>query len=156
MAAIGEPAHGRAMSEGGMTLRFVLAALAYIVPTFPLGYLWHLVVFQPYYDALNVYRSDIVIPFGIVAMVIQGVVWAFVYSRLFAGERVLLGALKFACLAAPLASSFLVLAVAAKHHMASVSGFVAVETAFTVVQYAVVSPLIALAFSVGTERRHGA
>ena len=32
-----------------MTTRYVLAALAYIVPTFPLGYLWHLVFFKHYY-----------------------------------------------------------------------------------------------------------
>jgi hypothetical protein len=60
---------------------------------------------------------------------------------------VLRGAVKFAALAAPLAWSFLVLTIAAKHHMASVSGFVLIETAFTAVQYLVVSPLIALAFS---------
>ena len=57
------------------------------------------------------------------------------------------GAAKFAALASPLAWSFLVLVIAAKQHMASVSGFVQIETAFTAIQYLVVSPLIALAFS---------
>jgi len=55
--------------------------------------------------------------------------------------------LKFAALAAPLAWSFLVLAVAAKHRMASVSRYVLIETGFTALQYLVVSPLIALVFS---------
>ena len=36
-----------------MTTRFLLAALAYIVPTFPLGYLWHLVFFKSYYASLR-------------------------------------------------------------------------------------------------------
>jgi hypothetical protein len=139
-----------------MTMRFLLAVLAYIIPTFPLGYVWHLVVFQWHYRALDVYRDDIVIPFGLAAMIIQGIAWAFIYSRLFAGESVLRGALNFAGLALPLAWSFLVLAVAAKHHMASVSGFVLAETAFTVLQYVVVSPLIALAFSGSKEHLHGA
>jgi hypothetical protein len=130
-----------------MKRQFWLAVLAYIVPTFALGYLWHLVVFKGYYDALQVYRADIVIPFGILAMLIQGCAWAFVYSRLFAGETVLVGAAKFMALAAPLAWSFLVIAVAAKHQMASVSGFVLIETGFTLVQYLLVSPLIALAFA---------
>lgn len=39
------------------------------------------------------------------------------------------------------------LVIAAKHHMASVSGFLQIETAFTAIQYLIVSPLIALAFS---------
>jgi hypothetical protein len=130
-----------------MTVRILLGALAYILPTFPLGYLWHLVVFQDYYAELAVYRRDIIIPFGIGSMTIQGVAWAYIYSRLFVGESIVRGALKFALLACPLAWSFLVLVIAAKHHMASVSDFVLIETAFTVLQYLIVSPLIALAFS---------
>ena len=126
--------------------RFLLAMLAYIVPTFPLGYVWHLVAFKDRYDALQVYRDDIVIPFGLLSMLVQSIAWAYLYSRLFAGEPVLRGAAKFAALAAPIAWSFMVVAVAAKHHMASVAGFVWIETAFIAVQYLVVSPLIALAF----------
>ena len=133
-----------------MTRQFWVAVAAYIVPTFPLGYLWHLVVFKSTYDALQVYRADIIIPFGILSMIIQGCVWAFIYSRLFAGETVLRGAAKFMMLAFPLAWSFLVIVIAAKHQMASVSGFVLIETGFTLLQYLVVSPLIALSFS---ERR---
>jgi hypothetical protein len=130
-----------------MKRRFVFAMLAYIIPTFLLGYGWHLVALKDRYDALQIYRDDIVIPFGLLAMLVQSIVWAYIYSRLFAGETVLRGAVKFAALAAPLAWSFMVIAVAAKHHMASVASFVAIETAFTVVQYAVASPLIALAFA---------
>jgi hypothetical protein len=130
-----------------MTTRFLLAALAYIVPTFPLGYLWHLVIFKRYYDSLLVYRPDIIIPLGVASMVIQSILWAYLYARLFFGEPVLRGALKFAALAFPLAWSFLVLPIGAKHLMADVTGFVLIETAFVAVQYLLVSPLIALAFA---------
>jgi hypothetical protein len=130
-----------------MSTRFLLSFLAYVLPTFPIGYLWHLVVFKSYYEALQVYREDVIIPFGLISMAIQGVVWTYLYARLFAGESVLRGAVKFAALAAPLAWSFIVIAVGAKHRMASVSGFVLIETGFIALQYAVVSPLIALAFA---------
>ena len=130
-----------------MTTRFLLAALAYIVPTFPLGYLWHLVIFKRYYDSLLVYRPDIIIPLGVASMAIQSILWAYLYARLFSGEPVLRGALKFAALAFPLAWSFLVLPIGAKHLMADVTGFVLIETAFVAVQYLLVSPLIALAFA---------
>ncbi len=130
-----------------MTSRFWLGILAYVVPTFPLGYVWHLVVFKDYYEALAIYRADIVIPFGLASMLIQGAVWSYVYSRLFSGERLLAGTVKFAALAFPLAWSFVVLAVATKYHMASVTGFVGIESAFTALQYLVVSPMIALAYS---------
>jgi hypothetical protein len=132
-----------------MTARYVLAALAYIIPTFPLGYFWHLVIFKRYYDSLLVYRPDVIIPLGLVSMAIQSVAWAYLYGRLFSGEPVLRGAVRFAALAFPLAWSFLVLPIGAKHLMADVTGFVVIETAFVAVQYLVVSPLIALAFAYG-------
>ena len=62
-----------------MTPRFWLGILAYVVPTFPLGYVWHLVLFKDYYEALAIYRADIVIPFGIVSMLIQGAAWSYLY-----------------------------------------------------------------------------
>ena len=125
----------------------ILATLAYMLPTFPLGFLWHLTIFADYYRSLNVYREDIIVPFGIISMLVQGVIWSVVYERLFAGESILKGALKFALLACPLAWSFMVLAVSAKHQMSSVSGFLLIETAFILVHYAIVSPLIAAVYA---------
>lgn len=130
-----------------MKTRFLLGVLAYVVPTFPLGYAWHLVLFGDYYRALQIYRDELIIPFGVISMIIQGLVWSWLYSRLFAQEKLLAGACKFAALAFPLAWTYLVLVVAAKHHMASVPGFMLIETAFTGVQFLIVSPLLALAFS---------
>jgi hypothetical protein len=138
-----------------MPKRYALAFLAYVIPTFVLGFVWHLVAFDSYYKALQVYREDIVIPFGLLSMTVQGIVWVYLYDRLFAGESVLRGALKFGAVAAPLAWSFMVVAVAAKHHMASVSGFVLIETGFIIVHYIVVSPLIALAFASSRRKPHG-
>ena len=62
---------------------------------------------------------------GVTSMAIQSVIWAYLYNRLFSGEPVLRGAVKFAALAFPLAWSFLVLPIGAKHLMADVTGFVA-------------------------------
>jgi hypothetical protein len=125
----------------------VLAVLAYLLPTFPLGFLWHLTVFADYYASLEVYRPNPIIPFGILSMVVQGVIWSVMYEKLFAGETIGKGALKFALIAAPLAWSFIVVAASAKHLMVSVSGFFIIETAFTLVQYAIVSPLLAAVYA---------
>jgi predicted membrane protein len=129
-----------------MTKR-ILAILAYMLPTFPLGYVWHLATFADYYKSLEVYREELLIPLGICSMLIQGIAWSVIYERMFRGEPIWRGAVKFAALAAPIAWSFMVLAVAAKHRMASVSGFLLIETAFIAVQYAVVSPLIAAVYA---------
>ena len=139
--------HAAEVAAPIMATRFLLAALAYIIPTFPLGYIWHLEIFRHFYASLAVYRPDVIIPLGVASMLIQGVAWAYLYSRLFVRDSIPVGAMKFAAVAFPLAWSFMVLAVSAKHHMSSVSGFLLIETAFLVVQYVIVSPLIALAFS---------
>ncbi len=130
--------------------RFLLGFLAYVVPTFPLGWFWHMTVFKGYYEGLQVYRDDLIVPLGLAAMTVQGIIWVYLYWRLFAGDGVLRGAMKFAVIAAPLAWSFMVLAVAAKHQMTSPARFVLIETGFIALQYAVVSPLIALAFATKT------
>jgi hypothetical protein len=137
-----------------MRKSFWLAVLAYLLPTFPLGYFWHLVIFADRYHRLDMYRDDVIIPLGLASMVIQALVFAWAYPRLFASHRMSWqrGALAFGCIFGMMAWSFAVLPVAAKYRMASVQDFIVLETCFTVLQFAVVSPLIALAHRIGAHR----
>jgi hypothetical protein len=131
-----------------MNKSFWLAVLAYLLPTFPLGYFWHLVIFADSYHQLAMYRDNVIIPLGLASMVIQALLFAWAYPRLI-GDRAaswLSGALSFGLFFGALAWSFAVLPVAAKYRMSSVPDFVLLETLFTVLQFAVVSPLVALAY----------
>lgn len=136
------------MEEIKMSRKFWLAFAAYVLPTFPLGFFWHLSTFAENYRQLAMYREDVIIPMGLSSMVIQGLVFAWAYPRLFstAKDQWLASALKFGLIFGTLAWSFLVLPTAAKYNMTSVSSFMLLETGFTILQYAVVSPLIALAY----------
>lgn len=127
-----------------------------LVPTFPLGYFWHLVTFADRYHRLEMYREEVLIPLGLASMVIQAVVFARAYPRLFPVNRIpwQRGAIAWGSIFGVLAWSFVVLPVAAKYRMASVQDFMLLETCFTALQFAVVSPLIALAHRSG-ERRAG-
>lgn len=126
-------------------MRFILLVLAYLVPTFALGFVWHLVLFESYYDALAIYRRDIIIPFGFLSMLIQAVIFAYLYERVFAQERRTLAsrALMYGVLGALLSWSFTTLAVAAKNVMSSVPNYLLIETGFTLVQWMLVAPLTA-------------
>jgi hypothetical protein len=128
--------------------RMSRGVLAYLLPTFALGFVWHLVLFKPYYEALAVYRKDVIIPFGFFSMLIQAVLFAWIYEQAFArrGGSLLSRSLVYAGFGALLSWSFTTLAVAAKNVMTSVPDYLAIETAFTVVQWAMVGPLTALAF----------
>ena len=123
---------------------FTLALLAYLVPTFILGYVWHLKLFADYYGDLGIYRPDVIVPFGFLSMMLQGSIFASVYPRLEQQPTTLSGGLRFAAVAALLSWTFTTLAVAAKHPMTSVSRFLLIETAFTIVQFLLVGPLLAL------------
>lgn len=131
-----------------MNKSFWLAVLAYVLPTFPLGYLWHLVVFADRYHQLAMYRDSVIIPLGLLSMMIQALLFAWAYPRLFSDRAVSWrgGAVRFGLFFGALAWSFAVLPVAAKYRMSSVPDFVVLETLFTILQFAVVSPLVALAY----------
>ena len=129
-------------------MRFILGILAYVVPTFALGFVWHMILFETYYQALAIYRPDIIIPFGFLSMLIQAVIFAWIYEKAFAHRpgNLLSRALSYSALGAVLSWSFTTLAVAAKNIMGSVADYLLIETAFTVVQWVLVGPLTVLAF----------
>jgi hypothetical protein len=131
-----------------MTKNFWWGVAAYVLPTFPLGYVWHLVLFAPQYQALQIYRPDVIIPFGLLSMLIQGTLLSWLFPRLFppGSPDWLRHGLTFALLVGVFVWTLTTLAVAAKHVMTSVPLFLALETGFTIAQYLVVGPLIALAY----------
>jgi hypothetical protein len=127
---------------------FWLAVAAYLLPTFPLGYFWHLTTFREQYDRLGIYREQVIIPFGLASMLVQALLFAWMYPRIFStsSDAWLSSAAGFALTFGLLALSFTTLPVAAKYRMTSVRSFLLLETGFTIVQFLVVSPLVALAW----------
>jgi hypothetical protein len=131
-----------------MNKRYPLAVLAYLVPTFVTGFVWHLVIFHDVYVRLNLYRPDPIIPFGLGSMVVQGLIFAWAYPRLFDTARGswVKSAVSAALVFAALSWSFTTVAVAAKHPMTSIVDYALIETLYTVVQFALAAPLMALAW----------
>ena len=128
--------------------RGILAVLAYLVPTFLTGFVWHLVLFHALYQRLEIYRPDPLIPLGVASMLIQAVIFAWAYPRLFstAAEDWRRSALRAGLVYAALSWSFTTLAVAAKHPMTSLPDYFAVETGYTLLQFLLVAPLMSLAW----------
>ena len=130
-------------------MQYALTMLAYLVPTFALGFVWHLVLFANYYEALAIYRRDIIVPFGFVSMLIQAAIFAWFYEVVFArrGQTALARAAAYGAVGAVLSWSFTTLAVAAKNVMASVPEYLLIETLFTGVQWTLVAAATALVTS---------
>jgi hypothetical protein len=134
--------------------RFLLAVLAYLVPTFALGFVWHLFAFDSYYAALEIYRAEIIVPFGFLSMLVQAMLFALVFRWGFADMPggTLRRGLLYAAFGAALSWSFTTLAVAAKNVMTSVPDYLLIETAFTLVQWIMVGPLTAVVFAAPLRR----
>jgi hypothetical protein len=81
-------------------------------------------------------------------MVIQAAIFTWICAHTFARQDRpwLARGLTYAAVGAVLSWSFTTIAVAAKNVMASVSDYLVIETAYTVVQWMLVGPLTALAF----------
>jgi hypothetical protein len=147
------PAHGHEKENRSMSKRHILGILAYLVPTFALGFVWHLILFKDYYESLAIYRPDLIIPLGFASMLVQSILFAWIYERMFAPTASASSAvwllIRYALLGAVLSWSFTTLAVGAKNIMSSVPRFMLIETAFTIVQWLMVAPLTMLAFRSG-------
>lgn len=126
---------------------FWLGVLAYLLPTFPIAYVWHLVLFGRSYRLLGIYRDEPIVAFGFGSMIVQAMIFSFAYPRLFreAEGGVLRNGLLYGLGIGALSWSFTTLAVAAKTPMTSIPDFLMLETGFTLVQCLIAGPLIALA-----------
>ena len=120
---------------------FYLLLVAYLVVSFALGAVWHMILFKEYYKKLAIY-SNIEKPrfsFGFSAMLLQGIVFAYVYPLI--ASSWLFGLGLFMIL-----TSFMVFAEAGKQNATSLSGFVAIQIAFSAVQ----TTLVVLAFALAS------
>ncbi|MFB9267909.1 hypothetical protein ACFFWD_33075 [Bradyrhizobium erythrophlei] len=135
-------------AEGSKAGRnFWLGVAAYLVPTFPLGFFWHLAWFEDRYRTLAIYRADPIISLGLASMAVQALIFSWAYPRLFPVYRgsTLKAGLLYGLVMGLLSWSFTTLAVAAKHPVGSIVDYMMLETGFTFVQFLIVGPLMALA-----------
>src|SRR6266478_10141940 len=74
-------------SQSASARNFWLGVVAYILPTFPIAFTWHLVLFERNYQTLQIYRADPIVPFGFASMIIQGLIFSWTFPRLFVGSN---------------------------------------------------------------------
>ena len=130
--------------------QFWLGFLAYLAPLFPLAYVWHLKLLKPAYDRLELFRENVIVPFGFLSMAIQAAFFSWVFPKLFNSPDWVRNGVEFAMIFGLLGWSFMVLPVAAKYRMSSVRGFMLLESCFVALQFLVTGLLIALVYAPAT------
>lgn len=124
----------------------LMATLGYLLVTFPLGFVWHLVLFRQVYEDFGLYRGAPVIPLGVLSMVIQGLVLAYLYPRCRIPGSPLASAFKFFMLMALFFASGTVIALAAKTQIANLAGWFGYNFAFTFLHFTLVALVFAFVF----------
>lgn len=131
--------------------RFILTALAYIIPTMFLGYTWHLIIFKDYYDSLGIYnRVEPIIPLGFASMIIQGLIIAYLYPYFPKNKSSITTAIKFSLVMGLFLYSVSTLANGAKINVTSMQNWIFIQTAFHLLQFVIAGLLIGL---INTDRK---
>ena len=125
------------------TTRAVLLAVTYLVLTFPIAAVWHLVLF-PQSMTGAAFRTPPLFALGLLSTVLQAAVVAFLFPRLAQGTSPVQGGLRFASVMGTFIASYGVLAEAGKFAIANVGGWVVMEGAFFLVQWLIIG--VALGF----------
>jgi hypothetical protein len=105
-----------------LTKKFWLATLGYIVVTFIIAAIWHLVLFKEVYDQLGIFtRKEPIIPLGLASMILHGLVLSYIYPLLQRDGKPVVEGLKFGILMGIFLGSSAVLAEAGKQMVSSLS-----------------------------------
>jgi hypothetical protein len=130
-----------------MTLKYLLAAVAYVVVSFALAAPWHFVLFKDLYHSFGMYnRADPIIPLGLLSMMVQGVVLSLLYPRWYRGGSPAVEGIKFGLLLGVFLFSVSTLANAAKIDVHGLGKFMTIQAVFHFLQFTATGAAIGLAF----------
>ena len=135
------------------TAKFFGSWFAYLVITFAMGFVWHLVIFKELYAELGIFTriDDPIIPLGFTAMLIQGAVLAYLYPLIAKSGNPISEGLKFGLLMGLFIASSAVIAEAAKQRVSSLPTWLVVESVYYAIQFTLSG--IAIAFTYGKLER---
>jgi hypothetical protein len=127
--------------------KFTLAAIAYIIVTFAVAASWHLLLFKDLYDQLAIFtRKEPLIPLGIVSILMQALVLAYLYPSVYRGGSPVKEGLRFGLLIGILMASIAVFAEAGKQNVSSLATWLVFETAYYLLQFGVLGVIIGLIY----------
>ena len=120
----------------------VLAVLAYVVATFATQAVSHFGVNAAHYAAVTYLRAQPVFALGVLSMLIQGSIMAYLYAQVPGAGRSIGHAVVFAWLVGGILMSYEALAEAAKYRVPAIGSWIAVEVGAGGVQFTLYGALL--------------
>ena len=117
-------------------IKIILATISYVVLSFAIAYPWHMVFFHDLYISWGAStRPEPIIPLGVLTMVIQGIVIAYLYPFFYRGGNPVFNGIKFSLIAGLLIYTTMGPATAAKYNINPVSEYLMYHTMFQFLQF---------------------
>jgi hypothetical protein len=114
-----------------MNKRHAITVISYAVITMALGMSWYMLLFHDLYQNLGIFnRHDPIIPLGFASMLVQGVIFAYLYPSLFRGINPMAEGIKFSLLMEAIIFSVSTMANAAKIHVVPMGTWFVYQTGF--------------------------
>ena len=126
--------------------KFWLSVAGYFLATMAVAYPWHILLFHDQYMAMGAFtRGEPIMPLGMAAVIVQGIVFAYFYPLFLAhkgGGSSLKRGIQFSLLMGLTVYTVMVFATAAKFKIEPLSQFLFYGTAFQLLQFVVVGVVL--------------
>ena len=116
-------------------VQIALTVIAYVLTTFAVQGTSHFAINADHFAAIPIMRAEPMIPLGIASMVIQGLIFAWLYPVYANGASTLRRSILFSWLIGGFLASYIVLGEAGKYAIPSISSWIAVEAGAAFAQY---------------------
>ncbi len=130
--------------ESRKPLTVATTVLAYVVSTFGVQGTSHFAINKDHYAAISIMRPEPLVPLGITAMLIQGLIFAWLFPVFRRAESPVKSGVVFSLTIGAFLASYIVLGEAGKYAVPSVSSWFVVELSSALVQFAVFGALLGL------------
>ncbi|MDA0350400.1 MAG: hypothetical protein O3C43_23585 [Verrucomicrobia bacterium] len=131
-----------------MNKKFFLSVAAYFVITMAVAYPWHMLLFHEKYVAMGAFtRGEPIMAFGILAIILQGIVFAYFYPLFYrhvGGGAPVFRGIQFGLFLGLTIWTVMVFATAAKFAIEPVIDFVILGTVFQFIQFSLTGGAIGL------------
>ncbi len=127
--------------------KIILATISYVVLTMAVAYPWHMMWFHDLYEGMGAFtRAEPIIPLGMLAMITQGIVIAYLYPCFYKGGSPILQGIKFSIIMGAVVYSVMGIAMAAKIDINPISTFLFYSVIFQLIQFVLTGAVLGLIY----------
>ena len=134
--------------------KLILATISFVALSLPIAMIWHMVLFHEQYAAFGAFtRAEPIVPLGMLSMVMQGVVIAYLYPFYNRGGNPIKQGVKFSLLMGVMIYTMMGFSAAAKTVIEPVPEFLIYVTAYCLIQFTITGSALGLIYG-RTSQKH--